>query len=173
MMEQDSRVGHCTISQVYQDSNFACSQDCTRNTSGYVMILNNVAVTWASSKNETAALSTIEAEHQSSARSGTELIWLRKLWPQLGVEFDGPAHMYWDNMACLAWCASQQNTPMSKHIHIIHWWVSQKVEDNQLKLSYSFSSENVVDLFTKALFTPAFEALRGRLEVQEREQEME
>ena len=52
---------------------------------------------------------------------------------------------------------------MSKHIHIIHRWVCQKVEDNEIKFSHVTSAENVADIATTALFKPAFDTLREKL----------
>ena len=52
---------------------------------------------------------------------------------------------------------------MSKHIHIIHCWISEKVEDKEMKFSYVPSAINVADMLTKALFKPAFEHLRKEL----------
>ena len=52
---------------------------------------------------------------------------------------------------------------MSKHIHIIHCWVSERVEDKEMAFSYVASAENVAGILTKALFKPAFEHLRGKL----------
>ena len=105
----------------------------------------------------------MEAEYQSASLCGREVVWLRKLWPQIGFPLDGPTQIYGDNKACLALCASQQTTPMSKHIHVIHCWVSEKVADKEIKFSYVPSADNVADILTKALFKPAFEHLREEL----------
>ena len=62
---------------------------------------------------------------------------------------------------------------MSKHIHIIHMWVSEKVEDKELVFAYVTSSNNVADILTKALFKPAFEELRLKMGLRRLELEME
>ena len=71
-------------------------------------------------------------------------------WPQIGCAVDGPTQVYGENKACLALCASQQTTPMSKHVHISHCWVSEKVEDSELRFTYITSADNVADLFKPA-----------------------
>ena len=68
--------GQLLAAQVYHDSDFASSQDCRRSTPGYVAVLNNAVVTWASKKRETVALSTMEAEYQSASLCGRDVVWL-------------------------------------------------------------------------------------------------
>ena len=84
---------------------------------------------------------------------------------------DGPIHIYGGNKACLALCASQQTTQMSKHVYIIHCWLHEKAKDNELRFSYIASADNSADLFTSALFKPAFEAQRDKLGLKEIELE--
>ena len=114
---------------------------------------------------EKVALSTMEAEYQSASVCWREVVWLRKLWPQLGFPVEGLTQVYGDNKACLALCSPLQTTPTCKHIHIIYCWVPEKVEVNEIKIVYVASAEIVADLFTKALFKPAFEVQREKLEL--------
>ena len=86
---------------------------------------------------------------------------------------DGPIQVYGENKAYLALCASQQTTPTSKHIHIIHCWVSEKIEDTEVRFTYIASADNVANLFTKAIFKPDFEALRDNLGLKDLELELE
>ena len=79
----------------------------------------------------------MEAEYQSASLWGREV-----MWPQLGFTVDVPTQIYGDNKAWLAPCASQQTTTMSQHIHIIHCWVFEKVDDGALELSHIASAEN-------------------------------
>ena len=51
------------------DADFALSCDDQRSTSGYCVLLYGVAVSWASKKQLTVALSTLEAEYESATFS--------------------------------------------------------------------------------------------------------
>ena len=53
--------GEMLSAHVYHASDFASSVHYRRSASGYVVVLNNAAVTWASKERETVALSTMEA----------------------------------------------------------------------------------------------------------------
>ena len=114
-------------SAVYHDADHASSVDDRKSTSGYCVLLNGAAVSWASKKQPTVALSTMEAEYQSAALCAREVLWLRHLWPTLGYHINGPITILGDNAACLALCASHQVTAMAKHISIIHHFATEQV----------------------------------------------
>ena len=78
-------------------------------------------------------------EERSAGYANFGLNWVSKL--------EGPTLVYGDNNARLALCSSQQTTPMSKHIHIIHCWVSEKVEDKEICFKHTASADNASDVF--------------------------
>ena len=62
-----------------------------RRFSVYAVVLNNEAANWTLSKTgDTVRLSNMQAKHQLAWLCGLEVIWLLKLWPQLGFRVDGP-----------------------------------------------------------------------------------
>ena len=148
---------------VYHDADFASSIDDRRSTSGYCVLLNGAAVSWASKKQPTVALSTMEAEYQSAALCAREVMWIRNLWPTLGHKIQGPTTILGDNQACLALCASHQVTAMAKHIDIIHHYATEQVQLGNIAFKYVASSMNVADILTKALFKPLMEQHRNAL----------
>lgn len=147
-------------SAVYHDADHASSVDDRKSTSGYCVLLNGAAVSWASKKQPTVALSTMEAEYQSAALCAREVLWLRHLWPTLGYHINGPITILGDNAACLALCASHQVTAMAKHISIIHHFATEQVQLGNISFKYVSSSMNIADILTKALFRPLFEQHR-------------
>ena len=148
---------------VYHDADFASSIDDRRSTSGYCVLLNGAAVSWASKKQPTVALSTMESEYQSAALCAREVMWLRYLWPTLGRKIEGPTVILGDNQACLSLCASHQVTAMAKHIDIIHHYATEQVQLGHITFKYVASSMNVADILTKALFKPLMEQHRQAL----------
>ena len=72
----------------YSDANWAGDHADRRSTSGYVFQLANGAITWASRKQNSVALSTCEAEYMALSVTTQEVIWLRRLleemrkWPE-------------------------------------------------------------------------------------------
>ncbi|XP_068344150.1 secreted RxLR effector protein 161-like [Pyrus communis] len=58
------------------DVNWAGSEDDSRNTSGCAFNFGSGALSWASVKQNTAALSTVEAEYVFAVEATTQSIWL-------------------------------------------------------------------------------------------------
>src|ERR1041385_4206717 len=69
----------------YTDASFQTDRDDFCSQSGYVFILNGGAVSWKSSKQETVADSTKEAEYLASFEASKEGVWIRDFITLLGV----------------------------------------------------------------------------------------
>ncbi|KAJ9566455.1 hypothetical protein OSB04_002421 [Centaurea solstitialis] len=65
----------------YSDASFQTDRDDFRSQSGYVFTLNGGAISWKSSKQDTIADSTTEAEYIAASDAAKEAVWLRNfLW---------------------------------------------------------------------------------------------
>ena len=67
----------------YTDSSFQSDIDDSKSVSGYVFTLNGGAVSWKSSKQETVADSTMEAEYIALNEAAKEAVWMRKFLSEL------------------------------------------------------------------------------------------
>ncbi|KAJ9545152.1 hypothetical protein OSB04_024859 [Centaurea solstitialis] len=69
----------------YSDASFQTDRDDFRSQSGYVFTLNGGAISWKSSKQDTIADSTTEAEYIAASDAAKEAIWLRNFLSDLRV----------------------------------------------------------------------------------------
>jgi hypothetical protein len=65
----------------YNDASFQTDKDDSASQSGFVFCLNGGAVSWKSTKQDTVADLTIEAEYIAAS----EAVWIRKFVSELGV----------------------------------------------------------------------------------------
>jgi S-adenosylmethionine:tRNA-ribosyltransferase-isomerase (queuine synthetase) len=72
----------------YTDASFQTDKDDCQSQS--VILLNIGAVSWRSSKQETVADSTTEAEYIVASKAAKEAIWIRKFVSELGVVLATP-----------------------------------------------------------------------------------
>ncbi|PKI66326.1 hypothetical protein CRG98_013288 [Punica granatum] len=82
----------------YTDASFQSDKDDSRSQSGYVLCLNGGAVSWKSSKQETVADSTIEAEYIAASNAAKEAVWIKKFVTELAVVLGtaDPVDLYCD-----------------------------------------------------------------------------
>ena len=61
----------------YSDSDWGENRDDCHSTSGHVFLMANGAISWASQRQKTVALSVGEAEYMELASTGRQAAWLR------------------------------------------------------------------------------------------------
>lgn len=65
--------------QAYSDADYAKDINTRRSLTGYVFIKNGAAITWATQRQQSVALSTTEAEFMAACSATKEAIWLKQL----------------------------------------------------------------------------------------------
>jgi hypothetical protein len=118
------------------------------------------------------ALSSCEAEYMAMATGTQSLLWATQLLQELlsVVSPSGGALplpipvLRSDNRSAIA-LGQQDEAPhkRSKHIDIRHHFVREQIEAGKMRVEWVASQEQVADILTKALPTPAFKRLRDRL----------
>jgi hypothetical protein len=68
----------------YVDCAYGDCQETRRSTAGYVFLLGGGAVSWKSRRQQTIALSTVEAEYMAATQGAKETIWVRRLLTEIG-----------------------------------------------------------------------------------------
>ena len=81
----------------YSDADWAGDMDDRHSISGNVFFLAGEAVSWFSEKQATVVLSTAEAEYVALRAATQEVIWLQRLFADVGVPPDGLTEIHEDN----------------------------------------------------------------------------
>ncbi|GBP23670.1 Retrovirus-related Pol polyprotein from transposon TNT 1-94 [Eumeta japonica] len=71
-----SKVKNNTV-EGYSDSDYAADSDTRRSTTGYVFTKNAAAITWATQRQQSIALSTTEAEFMAACSAAKEALWIK------------------------------------------------------------------------------------------------
>jgi hypothetical protein len=77
--------GEELIVKGYNDASFQTDADDSKSQSSFVFCLNGGAVSWESSKQNTVADSTTEAEYIAASEAAKEVVWIRNFVSELGV----------------------------------------------------------------------------------------
>ena len=137
----------------YTDASFITDPDDYKSQSGYVFILNGGAVSWKSSKQDTVADSTTEAEYLAAGEAAKEGIWMKTFITELGVVPSalGPMEIYCDNNGAIAQAKEPRSHQKNKHVSRKYHLIRQFVGEGEIRLCKVHTDMNVSDPLTKTL----------------------
>ena len=144
----------------YINANFQTDKDDYRSQSGFVFYLNRGAVSWKSSKQDTIADSTTEAEYIAASEAAKEAIWIKKFITGLGVipSISDPVNLYCDNNRAIAQAKELRSHQRSKHILRRYHLIREIIERGDVKICRVPINDNVADPLTKPLPQPKHES---------------
>ena len=111
------------------------------------------AVSWKSSKQETTADSTTEAEYIAASEAAKEAVWIKKFISKLGVvpSIVDPIPLYCDNNGAIVQAKEPRSHQRSKHVLRRYHLIREIVARNDVKIERVPTDDNVADPLTKAL----------------------
>jgi hypothetical protein len=155
--------GGAPILRAWSDADFAGSQSDGKSTSGWMCTIGGAPVMWASRKQSTVAASTCEAEFISACAVVKEVLWLRVLCMELGIDMHMPTILHCDHQSTIQLLQNHQFSHKIKHINVAYHFVRERLALGHIVLQYVPTKENVADVFTKPLPNPAFTVFRAKL----------
>eukprot|EP00965_Chrysotila_dentata_P014741 487632-Pleurochrysis_carterae.AAC.1 len=106
---------------------FSASDWATRYpTSGYVFMYNRAAISWASKKQPSVALSSCEAEIIVASEATKEAVYLRSLSDDLGLTSDSTTSLSLDNKSAIDVAYNPEHHQRSKLIDRRHFFVRER-----------------------------------------------
>lgn len=144
------------------DADWASDTDDRRSTTGFAFSLHaeGSSISWNSKKQQTAAISTCEAEYQAMAAAVQEVLYLRSLLCEMGISNNSPTTILEDNQSCIKMCRNPVMQKRTKHIDVKYHFIRERVEDSTVKLEYCQTDEMYADILTKPLTRPKVEKHR-------------
>ena len=144
----------------YTDASFQTDKDDFRSQSGFVFCLNGGAVSWKSSKQETVADSTTEAEYIVASEAAKEAVWIIKFVSELGVvpSASSPMDLYCDNSGAIAQAKEPRSHQKSKHILRHYHLIREIIDRGDVKICKVHTDLNIADPLTKPLSQQKHEA---------------
>ncbi|CAL2226911.1 unnamed protein product [Prunus armeniaca] len=149
----------------YCDSDWSGSEDDRKSTSGYAFSFGSGTFAWASVKQQSVALSTVEAEYMSAAEATSQAIWLRLVLEDFGEEQTTTTTLFCDSTSAIAMAKNPVFHQKSKHIDKKFHFIRDEIQKGVIELIYCKGEEQIADIFTKALHRDRFCYLRSLLGV--------
>lgn len=157
------KQGGCDQLKAYSDSYYAGDYDNRRSTSGYVCFLSGAAIAWSSKRQPIVTLSTTEAEFVAATACACQVMWLRRVFEDIGLTQEASTVIKCDNMSTIKLSRNPVMHNRSKHIHVRYYFLRDLVSDGTIELKYCNTQVQVADIMTKPLKLEQFEKLRVML----------
>ena len=157
----------------WSDADWGQCPNTGRSTTGYAITLGTGAIEWSSRLQTSVAMSTCESECFAIASAVIETDYLRGLLGEIGnatksscVQGQATA-INVDNQSAI-YDAYNRTGKRTRAINIRFHRVRQSITQGSIRLQKvrggnSCKSEQIADMFTKALNRPLFKALRSRI----------
>ncbi|KAJ9567756.1 hypothetical protein OSB04_003722, partial [Centaurea solstitialis] len=144
----------------YSDASFQTDRDDFRSQSGYVFTLNGGAISWKSSKQDTIADSTTEAEYIATSDAAKETVWLRNFLSDLIVvaSISRPIDIFCDNSGAVAQAQEPREHHKSRHVLRKYHLIREIIGRGDVRICKIPTDENVADPLTKPLARVKHEA---------------
>ncbi|KAK8559203.1 hypothetical protein V6N12_042485 [Hibiscus sabdariffa] len=137
----------------YTDASFQIDKDDSRSQSGFVFCLNGGAVGWKSSKQDTVAGSTTEAEYIAASEAAKEAVWIKKFITELGVipSISDAVDLYCDNNRAIAQAKEPRSHQRSKHILRRFHLIREIIDRGDVEICKVNTDDNIADPLRKPL----------------------
>jgi len=148
--------------EIFSDADFANRAD-AKSISGYACIMDGACIAWSSKKQGTVALSTTEAEYIALTHAAKQMIWIRRLLNEIGLDQSKATLIRCDNLSAITITHDTTYHAHTKHINIAYHFIHEKVASNEALLTHVASKDNIADIMTKAISPENHNKLKGLL----------
>lgn len=136
----------------YSDADHGGNKDNGRSTSAFVVKMGGGAISWSSKQQTGVAKSTCEAEYISANTAGSEVVWLRNLFTELGYDLTKKTStLFVDNQSAIQVAKNPEHHGRMKHLDLALYWLRDAVNKGIINIKYCPTASMPADLLTKSL----------------------
>jgi hypothetical protein len=142
----------------YTDADWGNCPSTRRSVTGYLSLFNNHLIGWQTKKQPVVSLSSCEAEYRALTDFSCELLWIRQLIVEIGLDTSLSATVvHEDNQGCTAVANfdANSNSRRMKHVEIQLHFIRDVIKDEKIILRYTPTHQMLADFLTKAVPRPA------------------
>ncbi|KAJ9535744.1 hypothetical protein OSB04_un001111 [Centaurea solstitialis] len=147
----------------YSDASWDSDPSDRKSTTGFCIFLGDSLISWKSKKQDVVSRSSTEAEYRAMAVTTCEIVWLRWLLADMGVDVSQPTPLHCDNKSAMQIAKKSVFHERTKHIEIDCHFTRQHLQLGTISLPFVPSALQIADIFTKALPASRFRFLCDKL----------
>jgi hypothetical protein len=150
----------------YTDSDWANDKEDRHSITGWLVKLNDDIISYSSKKQVNIATSSAEAELYAEASGIKEVIWLKGLLMELGLNVQMNIVVYCDNQSTISISNNGLTSERTKHIDVQYKFIKYFINNGLVKPVWISTDKQQADILTKQLTTPLFTQFRKLLMVE-------
>lgn len=135
--------------------------DTRRSTSGIIHKIGDSPVHWSSKLQPTVSLSTTKVEYRVLTDTSKDVLYLRRLIAEFGIDVTNPTPILSDNQSCIKLVGNPVLLARTKHIEIQHHFIWEQVKSGAATVSYIPTYLQQANLLTKPLSYSNFSTNRN------------
>ncbi|KAJ9548119.1 hypothetical protein OSB04_020662 [Centaurea solstitialis] len=147
----------------YSDASWDSDPSDRKSTTGFCIFLGDSLISWRSKKQDVVSRSSTEAEYRAMAVTTCEIVWLRWLLADMGVDVSQPTPLHCDKKSAMQIAKNSVFHERTKHIEIDCHFTRQHLQLGTISLPFVPSAMQIADIFTKALSASRFRFLCDKL----------
>jgi hypothetical protein len=124
----------------YSDSDYAGDRVDCKSTSGTCHFLGRSLVCWSSKKQNCVSLSTAEAEYIATGSCCAQLLWMKQILKDYGVNMKN-VPLYYDNESAIKIAHNPVQHSKTKHIQIHHHFLHDHVWKGDISIEHVRTEE--------------------------------
>ncbi|CAN0847094.1 Retrovirus-related Pol polyprotein from transposon RE1 [Linum grandiflorum] len=153
------------VLEAYCDTDWGGCALTRRSTTEYFIKMGDSPIAWRTKKQQVVSRSLAEAEYQAMATTVSEVVWLRHLLKEFGVDVTEGTRLYCDNQAALHIASNPVFHERTKHVEMDCHFVRERVISQEIKPHKISTKDRLANLFTKTLGHDCLRYLLGKLGV--------
>nr|GEU39161.1 zinc finger, CCHC-type [Tanacetum cinerariifolium] len=145
--------GYPLVLEGYTDASWISNTEDNSSTSGWVLLLGDGAISWASKKQTCITGFIMESEFVALAAAGKEAKWLKNFLLEitLWVKPIASISIRCDSAATLAKAYSQMYNGKSRHLSVRHSMIRKLITNGVVYIEFVMSQQNLAGHLTKGL----------------------
>jgi hypothetical protein len=148
----------------YSDADYVGCKIDRKSTSGTYQFLGRSLVSWASKKQNSVALSTVEAEYIATGHCCAQLLWMRQTLKDYGYKLS-KVPLLCDNESAIRMADNPVEHSRTKHIDIWYHFLRDHQQKGDIEIAYVSTHNQLANIFTKPLDEKTFSKLRNELNI--------
>ena len=100
--------------------------------------------------------SSVEAEYWGMTRGVYELLWIKQVLQELGIDYEMPMSLHCDNKAAIKIAHNLVQHDRTKHVEVNRHLIKENFDRKIIQLLFFRSEDQLVDILTKTVSGKTF-----------------